>query len=426
MMKKQPPIHVFCLVLGALISSGCGKKNAFIAPPPPEVKVGAAHFEPTTVYQDFPGRVAASEHVEIRARVSGFLQSREFSAGQYVEAGKALFKIEPERFKSAVDAALAKVAKAEADLEIADTNFKKRKAAFDKSQAVSELDVLAAEADRKAAEAAAKIAQAAVADAKRDLSYTTVVTPISGRVSSARVDRGNLVGADGPTLLTTVSKTQPVYFYFEADERSLLPFLKNLPGAANPEIKPKNRAVELVLSDGSNYDEKGELDFVDNAVDVESGTIRLRARFANEKGVLIDGLFGHLRIPRTIENAVKIPKALVQRDLGGSFVLVVSGEENKVERRSVAPTGQSSGGDVIVEPYDAATRTGVNPDDRIVRSNLQRARPGIVVNPVDASAPPPPPPPPPANEDGGEPQAEKAEEAPEETSAVEEAAAPSN
>jgi len=304
--------------------------------------------------------------------------------GQFVKKDSVLFKIEPEQFEAAVTAAEGNLAKAKADLEIAETNAKRRRDAFERNQAVSEIDVLSAEAEQAAAEAAVSIADAALADAKRDLSYTAILSPVAGRASRDLVDVGNLVGAGESTLLTTVIQDDPVYFNFEVNERTILPFLKNRPNSEAPEINTDvGETLQLTLSDGTRYPLPGKLDFIDNAVDPESGTVGVRAVFKNPEGALADSLFARIGIPEVIENAVLVPRATVQRDLGGSFILVV-GEDNKVSRRVVIPTAFTIDEERIIEPFDEEAGTGIKPDDRIVVSNLQRARPGIEVAPSEA------------------------------------------
>ncbi|MEM6915800.1 MAG: efflux RND transporter periplasmic adaptor subunit [Verrucomicrobiota bacterium] len=383
-MKKL----ILSLVL-ALVATGCGKQNQFVAPQPPEVEVQNPIIEDTTVFTEFAGRTEAASRVLIQARVKGFLKSIEFQEGQFVEEGDLLFTIEPEQFEAAVRTAEGNQAKAKADLEIAIANYKRRKQAS-ATGAVSELDVLAAEADQKAAEAAVSIAEANVMDAKRDLSYTGIHAPMSGRISDSRVDQGNLVGVDA-TLLTEIVSVKPTYVNVEFSERDILPYLQFMPNETNPEgVRRQDRPealldLELVLSDGRSHDEVGHFDFIDNTVDPESGTIRARALFPNKEGALADGLFGRLRVPETVENAVKIPSNVIQRDLGGSFVMLV-GPENKIIRRSVTPSRYSEGTLKIIEEYDEEANTGIRPDEKVVVSNLQRAREGLVVNPVEAGS----------------------------------------
>ncbi|MEM9018502.1 MAG: efflux RND transporter periplasmic adaptor subunit [Verrucomicrobiota bacterium] len=382
-MKSIVPILLPAAV--TMLATSCGKQNAFVAPPPPEVDVMNPIVGEATVFLEFPGRTSASSDVEIRARVRGFLDTIEFDAGQYVEEGQLLFTIEPAEFEAAVRSAKGNVTKAKADLEIAETNYERRKKAFEGSGAVSEVDVLSADADRKAAEAAIEVAEAALADAERDLSYTQIHAPTSGRISSELVDPGNLVGANEATLLTRLVLTEPIYLNFEVSERDVLPFLEKLPGSDNPtperdEMNRKN--LSLLLSDGSVFGEKGKFDFIDNAVDPGTGTIQARAVFENKGGILADGLFARIQVPEIVPDAVQVPALSMQRDLGGSFVLVLD-EENKVVRRSVVPTPFSLGAMRVLKSFDEETGTGLKADDRVIVSNLQRAREGIVVNPSE-------------------------------------------
>jgi RND family efflux transporter MFP subunit len=383
-MKNRFP-NPFAALIAIAASTGCAKKNEFVPPPPPEVGVQTPKVETTTVYSEYSGRTSGSSRVEIRARVKGFLKDTHFDAGQFVEKGQLLFTIEPEQFEAAVATAKGNLAKAQADLEIATTNWQKLKKAFEASGAVSEIDVLSAEAEKKAADAGVMIAKAALDNANRDKGYTEIHAPVSGRVSNAQVDQGNLVGAADPTLLTDIVTVRPIYFNFEASEREVLRYLGDMPNAKNPtgSGKAKELDLELVLADGTPFEETGRFDFADNSIDPNSGTLRLRAVFDNEKGLLVDGLFARIRIPEKVENAVIVPAQAIQRDLGGSFVLVVN-ESDVVERRAVVPTTlEVGGGNKIIESFDESTGSGLQSSDRFVVSNLQRAREGLTVRPVE-------------------------------------------
>lgn len=375
------------LVAGILsvLAVGCDEKNAFVPPPPLEVEVVTPQVGPVTVYLEMPGRTVSFARAEVRARVKGFLKEVKFRPGASVKAGDPLFAIEAEQFLAALDTAKGQQAKALADLEIATTNYEKRKQAS-ASGAVSQIDVAAADAERKAAAAGVKIAEAAVRDAERDLSYTAINSPMDGRVSNHEVDVGNLVGAEGATLLTTVVKDDPLYVEFEVNERDIL---KELPkrklmdeGAA-----PANDLipVRLTLSDGSVYPVEGHLDFLDNAVDPNTGTLRARAVFGNSEGALASGLFVRVGIPlpryaSADSQAIRVPAEVVQRDLGGSYVLVV-GESGRVERRPVEPSGYRDGSDQILA-------SGLTNADRLIVSHLQKVRAGTVVVTKSKDAPP--------------------------------------
>ncbi len=375
--------------LAAVLLPACDEKNTFVPPPPLEVEVVTPQVGPVTVYLEMPGRTVSFARAEVRARVKGFLKEVKFRPGSSVKAGDPLFMIEPEQFLAALETAKGQESKARADLEIATTNYEKRKQAS-ASGAVSQIDVAAADAERKAAEAAVKIAEAAVRDAERDLSYTAITAPIDGRVSKAEVDVGNLVGADGATLLTTVDLDQPVYVEFEVNERDIL---KELPKRRLLDEKGTPAAekvrIRLTLSDGSIYPLEGHLDFLDNSVDPNSGTMRARALFDNPEGALTSGLFVRVGIPipryaAIGSKTIRVPAEVVQRDLGGSYVLV-AGEGGRVERRPVETTGFREGTDQILA-------SGLTAEDRLIVTHLQKVRAGAVVVPKSKGAAPAAPP----------------------------------
>ncbi|MCB1077124.1 MAG: efflux RND transporter periplasmic adaptor subunit [Verrucomicrobiae bacterium] len=382
-----PPMTYHCVAASALalLFGGCSPpKNVYAPPPPEEVDVQPPTIRDAEVFLEFPATTQGVAKAEVRARVKGFLKEESFQPGQFVEEGASLFTIEPEEFEAAVTAAKGNLAQAEAQRDVAQTNYDRRKEAL-KTKAVSEIDVLTAEAELKAALANVEIATAAVEDAARNLAYTTVESPIAGRVSKALVDIGNLVGATEPTLLTTVVQDDPLYVNFEVSERFILAHLSKRPNANSPTVGEKSydNRVRLVLSDGSEYPERGNLSFLDNAVNPETGTMAARATFPNSKGVLAAGLFVRVGIPIKIPQAILVPRIAVQRDLGGDFVLIVDSED-KVQRRSVEPTEFSEGSDRILKPFDETKGTGLKAEDRVIVSNLQRARPGATVVPKQA------------------------------------------
>lgn len=373
-----------CLGYG-ILSTGCGEKNTFVAPPPLQVEVVTPQVGPVTVYLEMPGRTVSFARAEVRARVKGFLKEVKFQPGSSVKSGDVLFMIEPEQFLAAVETAKGQEAKARADLEIATTNYEKRKQAS-ASGAVSQIDVAAADAERKAAAAAVKIAEAAVRDAERDLGYTSVTAPMDGRVSKAEVDVGNLVGADGATLLTTVVQDHPLYVEFEVNERDILKELPKRKLMDDGVVPSKDKIpVRLTLSDGSTYPSEGHLDFLDNAVDPNTGTIRARAIFENSDGALASGLFVRVGIPipryaAADAKAIRVPAEVVQRDLGGSYVLV-AGEGGVVERRPVKTTGYREGSDQVLA-------SGLTAEDQLIVTHLQKIRAGAVVIPVPKGSAP--------------------------------------
>ncbi len=362
-MKRMIPTG---LAFALALSFGCAKKNEFQPPPPPEVTVQHPEQKDVTVYQGFPGRLVASESIEIRARVKGYLKSVNFKDGQRVKKGDLLFTIEPEEYKAAVMAAEANLEHAKANLKLADATLQRNKNAY-KTKAVSELDVLSAEAKEQEASALVKAAQADLDDAQRNLSYTKILAPMDGRVSTHKLSVGNLVGDGSSTLLTTLVMEAPLDVYFNVDERSMIPFLKR--GIRRKDERATS-PFKLELANKTIYSEEGNLDYIDPEIDPDTGTLRARAVFQNKNLELMPGMYGKILVPRKIPNAILVPETCIQRDMVGSYVLVVN-QQNKVESRHVERGDQ-------VETQRIITK-GISPTDRVIVDGLQRARSGIIV-----------------------------------------------
>ncbi|RME71063.1 MAG: efflux RND transporter periplasmic adaptor subunit [Verrucomicrobia bacterium] len=368
MKTAQPSVIVAAsiLLLSGLI--GCRQKNTFVQPPPPQVTVAKPEKRDVTIFMPAPGRLEARDAVDIRARVLGYIEKVMFDDGEFVEAGQQLFQIERAPYEAALKAAEARLSSAKAALGIAQTNYDRRQQAY-KTRAVSEIDVLTARANLDSAKAEVLAAEAAVTQAKIDLSYTDVRSPVSGRASRRLVSVGNLVGGGEPTLLTTVVVQDPIHAYFNVSERVLVPKLGDL---ARLEENDMDSAPEvfLELADGSRYPHPGRIDFVDNRADQTTGTVTVRARFPNPDSELLPGLYGRVLIPEKTENAILVPDLAIQRDIGGPFVLIVN-DENKVEARYVT-LGQKADTDRII-------KSGLDGTENVIVAGLQRARPGIEV-----------------------------------------------
>ena len=358
---------------------GCGAgKNEFKPAPPPEVTVQKPEQRDVTTYMEFPGRTSPYRTVEIRARVKGFLEKREFEQGQPVKKGDTLFTIEPESFKAAVEAAEGDLASAQAELEISTTDRAMKEKAG-QTNAISKLDVEKSRANEKAAAAAVKVAQAALDNAKIDLSYTKIMAPEPGRTSRALVDIGNLVGSGDSTLLTTVINDSIIYAYFEVNERVILPYLSNRikPESAETKKVSDHGLVRLRLGNGEEYSKDGVIDFVDNKVDSNTGTIQLRGKFDNSDAELVSGLFVRVMIPEKKKAAILVPRQAIQRDMQGDFVLVVN-KENMVERRNVTASSVVGSTKIIEKGLEAS--------ESVIVQGLQSAREGIEVDPKEVEA----------------------------------------
>ena len=397
--------------LALAMLNGCGKKNEYVAPPPPEVSVQQPIVKTVTVYDFFQGRTEPFNRFEVRPRVTGFIEEIHRKDGGFIGVEEKLFSIEKEEFEAAVKRAQGEFDQASAQYDLTVFNFEKRKQAS-QTGAVSQLDVQTAEAEMKAAEASKKIAKAALDDADRNLGYTDITAPFSGQVSRALVDEGNLVNGNGQQLLATVVQDDPVYVTIEVNERTILSYLPNRQNADRRELAEEAKEEKLVLkfSDGSYYQvevevegegEEGKLANVlgrfhalGNEVNPGTGTIEVAATFPNPAQKLAAGLSVRLGSPLKLTDAIIIPRAAIQRDLRGEFVLV-AGAENKAERRDVQvsrftldPSQLQEGEDAPAETVlDYVIVTGqITAEDRIITSNLQRVREDVEVNPTEAEA----------------------------------------
>lgn len=336
---------------------------------PPQVTVAKVLERPVSDSADFIGKVQAVDTVQVQPRVSGYVQAVKFEEGALVHKGDVLFKIDPRPFQAQVDRLAAQRAQAKSQLDLARDNARRARLLLTKHA------IAKADADRQitaalGAKAALAAADAALAAARLNLDFTGVRAPIDGRVSNARVTPGNLVtSAD---VLTSVVSVNPVYVYFDADERTWLK-LDHLRENARADGGKARTAVSMGLADEKGYPHAGHLDFVDNQLHSDSGTMRLRAVFDNPHGLLTPGLYAHVRLhvgqrkPRIL-----IDDRAVGTDLGNQFVYVVD-KEHKIAYRKIV-TGDLFYGLRVIE-------NGLKPDDEIVVNGLQRVRPGVQVNP---------------------------------------------
>ncbi|AFM24914.1 efflux RND transporter periplasmic adaptor subunit [Desulfomonile tiedjei] len=367
------------LILIAFISLsivGCSEKPQVATPSLPEVYVSKPLKKEVTQFLEFTGTTAALEFVEVRARVEGWLQSIHFESGARVKKGDLLFVIDPRPFQAQVDQAQAALKGKEADLQLKQANLKRAQQLL-ASASISQLQYDIQNADESVALAQVGIAKADLEKAKLDLAYTQLTAPIDGRVSRNMVDIGNLVGAKDKTLLTEIVNDSSVYVYFDVSERDILMLIRKFPNIEREAESDRNRApAYLQLADETGYPHEGRIDFVDPRVDPSTGTLRVRAIFANDKGLLVSGLFGRIRVPIEKKDAVLVPETAVGIGQGGRYVLLVN-KDNVVELRPVK-TGQLEGTLRVIQE-------GLTKDDWVVVNAIQRARPGLKVAPKESS-----------------------------------------
>ena len=366
----------------ALIFAGCGETNTYVEPPPPKVTVAQPLIQEIVDYLEFTGTTVATEQVEVRARVSGELLSMHFEPGTDVQRGALLFSIDPKEYEADLQAAQAELASANAKFKQAKTELARAQRLL-KQKAGSEVQVVTWRSEQALAQAAIQRANAQIARAKLNLGYTQVTAPIDGRVGRNKVDIGNLVGEGEATVLTEITRYDPMYVYFNLNERDLLRLMNMYRDKVKQKgidpTKESDKEVDIRvfigLSDEEGYPHEGVLDFGESGVDPDTGTMQLRSIFDNSEKpyILLPGLFVRVRLPiATRPDMPLVTERAIGSDQSGQYVLVVN-KDNIVEKRS-ARLGQLIDGMRVMEE-------GVRPDDWIVVNGIQRARPGGKVNP---------------------------------------------
>ena len=347
------------------------------AQPVPTVTVAPPLAKTITDWDEFTGRFEAVATVEIRPRVSGLIDALHFRDGQIVTQGQQLFTIDPRPYQFALDAARADVERYAAQAELANLDVR-RGEPLAAGQAIAQRELDSRRSIAKVAEAQREAAIAALGTASLNLQWTNVVSPIAGRISNRRVDVGNLVegglNVAQPTLLTTVVALDPIYFVFDAAEADYIKYARLDRSGVRASGRESTLPVELRLQDEKDFTHKGHLDFVDNALNVRSATIRSRAVFTNPDAFFTPGMFGRIRLFAGESKALLVPDTAIQSDQAQKIVLVV-GEDNVVAARVVTPGPISDGLRVI--------RDGLKPDDHIIINGAANpfVRPGAKVTP---------------------------------------------
>jgi membrane fusion protein, multidrug efflux system len=363
-------------LLAALLLVGCDNRPAAnSAPPPPPVTVAHPLQKTITEWDEYTGRFTALETVEVRARVSGFIDSVHFNEGQPIKQGDLLFVIDQRPYRLAVEQAKADVERGKAKLEIATLDVQ-RATPLARSQALTERELDTRKSVERDAAGQVASAEAALKQAELNLEWTEVRAPISGRISDRRVDAGNLItgGQTGSTLLTVIVSMDPIHFVFDGSEADYLRYLRLALSGARPSSRDAQNPVAVRLEDETEYAHLGKMDFVDNALNAKTGTIRGRAVFDNKDGFLTPGVFGRLRLFGGEHPALLVPDAAVASDQSRKIVFTVA-DDGTVGTKLVELGPMVDGLRVI--------RSGLAATDRIVIDGLQRARPGQKVKPED-------------------------------------------
>jgi RND family efflux transporter MFP subunit len=364
---------------GLIALAGCGPGGQQAGGPPsaaPQVVVSQPVKKNVQEWDEYTGRFAAVEEVEIRARVSGYLTAVNFQDGQIVFKGDPLVVIDPRPYQAAADIARAGVAQAQSSVQLAQRELDRARD-LRQTQAVSQAVLDTRSQQLQNAQAQLLAAQAQVRAAELDLEFTAVKAPVTGRVSNHRVSVGNLVsgGSAQSTLLTTIVSLDPIHFYFDADQASYLRYTRQSRSGERASSRDNPNPVILALPDEKDFAHKGHIDFVDNQIDDGTGTIRARAVFDNPDMVLTPGMFARLRlVGRPSYDGLLLPDAAIGTDQNRRFVYVLD-KDNKATYRGVT-TGPLIDGLRVI-------RDGLVETDKVVVGGLQRVKPGAAVTPVE-------------------------------------------
>ena len=375
MSRKNTARNFLLASVAAVVLAACGNPEAASqaqAPAAPQVSVAQVVVERITEWDEFTGRLQAPQTVELMPRVSGYVEQVLFAEGALVNAGDVLLTIDAKPFAAEVARLKAELLSAQSAAELAHAEYERAQRLL--AQRAISVEVLDNRQARKKQTAATVAAvKAALARAELDLSYTRVSAPISGRVSNALVTAGNYVTA-GQTRLTSLVSTDKMYAYFDVDEQTYLKYVRLAQHGKRVDTREAQaNPVYLALADDNEFSHIGHIDFVDNRIDAQTGTIRLRASFANSDNQLLPGLYAKLRLAGSASyDGVLIDEKAIGTDLNNKFVLLVN-EANQLEYRAVE-LGEKLDGLRIVSK-------GLSASDRIVVNGLQRVRPSMQIDP---------------------------------------------
>lgn len=338
------------------------------APPPPAVTTAEVLEEEVELWKTYTGRLESAEMVELRPRVSGYIDRVAFIEGSYVKKGDLLFKIDDDPFKAEVRRLEAQLKSSQAQASLSERDVK-RAASLKQTNAISQEQVDNRNTQLIKARADSDAIEAALHNAKLNLGYTRVTAPISGHISRANITKGNYV-SQGLSILTTLVSSSEIHAYFDVDEGTYMRLAK-VKGEDGSQIGAK---AELQLVNEGDYPHLGKIDFIDNQINPLTGTIRLRAAFSNESGELTSGMFARVRMkvgPSIM--ATLIDEKAISSDLNNKYVLVVN-ENNIAEYRAVT-LGDRKGSLRIIE-------SGLSANEQIIVNGIQRVFPGTPVSPT--------------------------------------------
>jgi len=350
--------------------SGCEKKIIHTETPPPEVLVTQVIKADVPTVGEWVGTLDGEQNAEIRARVTGYLQKREYQEGSYVKEGDLLFEIDPRPFEAALDEAKSQLDQAKAIQLATEADFERSQELFDK-KVISVQEFENKKQLNQANVAKVGALEAAVQTAQLNLDFTKITAPLDGIAGLAKAQIGDLVGTGSTSSLTTVSKIDPIRLYFPLSEKDYKEHANGLRGAMQKPYSERPETIEMVFADGSVYPQKGRFSFVDRQVDPTTGTILIAASFPNPEHTLRPGQFAKARaVIDKIVGALVVPeRALVE--LQGNYQIGVVGEDNKAEIRPIK-IGPRFNRQVVVTD-------GLKEGEKVIVEGIQKVRPGMVL-----------------------------------------------
>lgn len=377
MAQSISPRHGLWAIFVALaLASGCTPSAAPPPPRVPSVTVARPVQREVIEWDEYTGRLAPTDLVEVRARVSGLVVAAPFEAGSIVKQGDTVVQIDARPFQAELDARIGAESQAKAEVELAQIALRHLEDVPEESRSAIEHETLIAQLER--ARASLAQASATVESARLNVEWCRVTAPISGRISNRWIDPGNFItgGSGSGTLLTTITSIDPIYCYVDVDERSVLKYAELAREGKRTSARQARIPAFLQLADEKNYPHEGEIDFVDNRIDAATGTIRARGVFKNENGWMVPGLFGRVRVPGSGRYlAMLVPDAAVTADQDQKVLMVV--DAGNIVRARPVKLGALFG------EFRAVT-SGITLDDRVVINGLMSAPPGAKVNPTEA------------------------------------------
>jgi len=359
------------ILVSAITMAGCDEQSETTAnaqQQPPLVTVAAPFKKRITEWDEFTGRFEAVETVDVRARVSGFLESVHFKDGQIVEKGDLLFVIDKRPFQFAVEQTKAQVNQAQAQLDLANSDVERARPLLEKNTITSR-EFESREARARGALASLDGARAQLRTDELNLEWTEIVAPLGGRISDTRVDVGNLIsgGQPGSTILTRIVSLDPIHFVFEGSEADYLKYTRLAGSGQRPSSRNTKNPVAVKLIDEQEFGHLGKMEFVDNALDPKSGTIKARAIFDNKELLLLPGMFGRLRLFGGDFDAFLIPDSAIASDQARKIVMIVTSDGTVATK--VITLGPTVDGLRVI-------RSGLSASDRVIIAGMQRARSG--------------------------------------------------